>query len=184
MIIDKKKLPKGEMIMRGAIHFPEYSESGSVHYSKGCALIGGYHVFSQTFHVFGELEFESIRPTSVDQPVVDFLKDSPVDVYYCGQNKDIIKRYRKEIGFASGLAGVDVSIPHFKTLDSSQSRHIIWSKVQANQLKYIKNGVVYNGINRFSVSKNDFPPQMKALVCLLNGIERSLYNDERFDNTF
>lgn len=174
-------LPKGEMIVRGAIHFPEYSEGGSMHFESGIALVGGFHVASQCYFVFGEEEFDTLRPSDVDDSMVKFFKESPTEVFYCGQSKDIIRHYRKELNFASGLAGSDVRVPFYKNLDKTQARYIIWSKIQDEKLKYINGGIIHNCINRFAVAKNDFPASAKALVCLLNSIERSLYNDDRFD---
>jgi hypothetical protein len=176
MFVDESKLPRGEMIVRGSVCFPEYKQSGQFHFLPGCLLVGGYHVGRREFYVFGELEFENFR----NEEVYEFFKKSPTTKFYCGQSKDIIKRYRREINFAAGLSGVDPTIVRYDCLDPTQSRYTVFGRLHNDELIYKDNGVVFKGLSRFSVAKNDFPPSMKALVSLLNGIERNLYNDERF----
>ncbi len=182
--IDFKKLPKGEFIWRGAVVFPDYDNRGSINLKPGIFLLAGFHVASKTYHICGEQLFTQLRPSDKEQDVVDFLKESKVDSYYCAQNLDIIKRYRKELNFSSGLADIETSIIRFNGCDVSQMFYVVWDKVRSKTLKYKKDSEVHKAIKRLSISKNDQNPVLECLVVVLSGLDRCLYNDERFDGGF
>jgi len=184
MIVPKSKLPLGEMIKCGGVYFPEYSKSGLMNYHDGVFLIGGYHVLSQTYHVYGEYSFRNLIPTPSEQGTVNFLKESPIRNFYCGQGRDVLRHYRKELVFASDLAGVDVHLIRYDSIDESQNRFLIYNKLQNDKLKYIKGGLVYRGISGMSSNNDKMSPEIRALVSFLTGIDRKLSNDDRFDHIF
>jgi len=173
-------IPRGEIITRSGICFPEYNEKAIINSKAGVVVTACYHVGSGDFYIFGEETFDSVLPSKIDQPVVDYLKECPDTAYYTDQNKDVVKRYRKQIAFAGGLAEVRPRIVELKGFDAAQSRFAIWDKAQNGKLKYIKDGIIHKGLREFGAHQENFPPSMRALASCLNALERALYHDQRF----
>jgi len=179
-LIKLSAIPRGEIITRSGICLPEYNEKALINSKAGIILTTCYHVATGDYLVFGEETFDTVLPSNVDQPVIDYLKECPDNVYYTDQSKDIIKKYRKSFAFAGGLADVRPRLVELKGFDSGQARYSIWDKAQNKKLKYIADGIIHKGLRELSAHKENFPPAMRALASSLNALERALYHDQRF----
>jgi len=173
-------IPRGEVITRSGICFPEYREKALINSKAGVVCTCCYHVASGIFYIFGEETFDSIKPSKTDQPMVDYFLANPDTVYYCDQSKDVIKRYRKEVAFAGGLAETRPRIAELSGFDEKQARFLIWDKSQNGKLKYIKDGIIHKGLRELSAVRDNMPPTMRALASSLNALERAMYHDYRF----
>ena len=173
-------IPGGEVITRSGICLPEYHEKAIINSKAGVACTVCLHIGTGVFYIYGEETFDTFAPSQVDQPMVDYFKECPDTVFYTDQNKDVIKRYRKEIAFAGGLAEVRPRLVELKGFDMSQARFCIWDKSQNAKLKYIKDGLIHKGMREFGAVRDNFPPSMRALASALNALERAMFHDQRF----
>lgn len=179
-MIKYESIPRGEVITRSGICLPEYHEKALINSKAGVVCTTCYHVGSGDFYIIGEETFDRFGPGPQDQPMVDYFKECADTAFYTDQKKDVIRRYRKEIAFAGGLADTRPRIIELKGFDLSQSRFAIWDKAQNSKLKYIKDGIIHKGMREFSAVQDNFPPSIRALASCLNALERALYHDSRF----
>jgi len=165
---ETRKELTGKYYVRGGISLPKTD-------IKRARIIPGVIIIiaescdnSQKNYVLDEQEFLTIKDLPIFfQRVIDKWQ---IDCYYCGEPKEILRRYRRQINDFYKEMSIK---PYFIPIDISTGREslqIIWEYMNEGRLFFPKKGPIYKELQIFvSNSQEKIPPSLLALVSVLRG---------------
>jgi len=171
-------IPEGHYYMRGGICFP-VPVDGSI---SGYAVMCGRNLVSNVIYVFEEREFFTIDHVIDGEKGGIKLKGLSTwfndcwtryyaDTFYFHQDHETCQKYRLQVVRSPMIANK----PHFveiKWSDDNQAMHTVFEKDILQQLKYSKDGKVYQQLQEYNADQDGVYPALHSLKCALSGYDR------------